>query len=332
MIEISVIIPTRNRCFFLQKALESLTKQTFSMERFEVIVIDNGSTDDTKAITESFDGKFKLQYHYDDRPGLHVGRHDGIKLSKSNLLAFADDDIEAFPTWLEGIYESFQDKKVVLVGGKNLPLYENQPPFWIQQKWYQLCEFGHCICDLSILDFGDEVRNISPYYIWGCNFSIRKDVLLDAGGFHPDGMPFELIRYRGDGETYVSQYVIEHNLIALYNPKASIYHLVPKERLSIDYFCKRAFCQGVSDSYTHLRNHTEKEIDYTPSSKWRKRIRTVLGIEGVGILKRIESQLNLTDYDKQIKQSYEIGYSYHQSQYKRDISIREWVHKENYIE
>lgn len=331
MIQLSVIIPTRNRCQSLKGVLESILAQNFPKENFEVIVVDNGSKDETKSIVEGYSSKINLQYYYDDRPGLHIGRNDGIRLSKGDILVFADDDIEAFPTWLEGIYDSFLDESVFLVGGKNLPKYEENPPFWILEKWYCLCNYGHCVFELSILDFGNEIKEIPPYYVFGCNFSIRKQVLLNTEGFHPDGMPFDLIRYRGDGETYVSNFLKEKNLKTLYNPQASIYHLVPKERLTIDYFCKRAFCQGISDSYSHLRNHNNNLSGNSNIKKWKKIIRTILGIESVTYLKKFETKFNMTDYEKRIYQSYTIGYSYHQEQYKRDKSIREWVHKDNYL-
>jgi hypothetical protein len=63
----------------------------------------------------------------------------------------------------------------------------------------------------SILDFGNAIQEISPDYVWGCNFSIRKEVLLKVRGFHPDGMPDEFLRYRGDGETSVSREILKAN-------------------------------------------------------------------------------------------------------------------------
>ena len=333
MIELSIIIPTRNRCLLLQKALESLTKQTFSLERFEVIVIDNGSTDDTKAIAKSFDGQLKLQYHYDNRPGLHVGRHDGMKLSQSNLLAFADDDIEAFPTWLDGIYESFQDNKIVLVGGKNLPKYESQPPFWILEKWYQMYDYGHCVPELSILDFGDENKEIPASYVWGCNFAIRKDVLQAAGGFHPDGMPFDLIQYRGDGESYVSKFITENHLKTAYNPRASIYHIVPNSRMTIDYFKKRAFCQGVEMSYIDKRYAQEIKPQHINNfRKLKKYFNIITGITTRQLIKTQMKESEMTDIEKQINLSRQLGYNYHHQLYIQQEYLREWVHKNNYLE
>ena len=254
ILRLSVIIPTRNRADLLRKTLKSIALQTFPFDEFEVIVVDNGSTDNTKQIVENCINDIKnIRYLYDPIPGLHVGRHRGLKEAKAELLVYADDDIEAFPEWLEGVWESFRDSNVVLAGGKNLPKWETEPPYWIYEMWMDINDYGHSLWYLSILDFGNEIIEIDPGYVWGCNFSIRKKTLLEAKGFHPDGFPQDMIKYRGDGETSVSDYIRKKNYKTIYNPKASVYHFVPKNRMTLDYFCKRAFNQGISDSYTEIR-------------------------------------------------------------------------------
>ena len=334
MIELSVIIPTRNRCSYLDKVLRSIVTQTYDKTLFEVIIIDNGSTDATKDVVHSYKDKIlHLIYYYDERPGLHVGRHDGYMLSKSNILVYADDDIEAFPSWLEAIRNSFKDKDVVLVGGKDLPKYETKPPFWVQQKWYQLSPEGHCLPDLSLIDLGDKEKEISPFYVYGCNFAIRKTIVKDAGGFHPDGVPFEMIQYRGDGETHICRYIEKNHLKVLYNPLVSVYHNVPKDRMTIDYFCQRAFRAGVERSYVDLRESKEVVVEKKHRS-WKYRfwriINLILGKTQINLLHTIQKDINKTDFDKQIEQAEIAGYNYHQVMYKTSDEIREWVHRSNY--
>ncbi|MDY7033025.1 MAG: glycosyltransferase family 2 protein, partial [Thermodesulfobacteriota bacterium] len=221
--KLSVIIPTRNRSAVLRRSLESLCQQTLFEEMFDIWVIDNGSTDNTALMCEEFCTKLpNLKYHLEPIPGLHSGRHAGLMLSSSDILVFADDDIRAFPTWLEGIAETFNNPKVALVGGKNLPDYVHTPPQWLDDLW-RYNEYGRCLGYLALLDFGDVVRSIPPTYIWGCNFAIQRSILIECGGFHPDGMPNEMIRYRGDGETAVSRYVQKKGYLSIYNPKASVY-------------------------------------------------------------------------------------------------------------
>ncbi|MCW1300571.1 MAG: glycosyltransferase family 2 protein [Candidatus Parvarchaeota archaeon] len=251
---LSVIIPTRNRAKYLAGALASITGQTYPQELFEVIVVDNGSTDNTKEVCQSFNDRIKnLRYFYEPTPGLHVGRHLGMREAKSEILVYADDDIEAFPTWLEAIAESFQNPEVVLVGGKNLPKWEAEPPDWILKMWEKDKNGNRILGYLSILDLGDEKKFISPFHVFGCNFSIRKNILLEAGGFHPDAMPKELIIYRGDGETHVSEYIHKKKYKVFYHPDASVHHLIPGERLTFYYYCQRAYYQAISDAFREIR-------------------------------------------------------------------------------
>lgn len=128
-ISLSVIIPTRNRSGLLRRALLSLTNQTLSTHAFEVIVVDNGSTDDTRKVCTDIARRLpNLRYLYDENPGLHVGRHAGLKAAAGNILVYGDDDIRAFSTWLEAVSEGFCDADVGLLGGKALPDYESPPP------------------------------------------------------------------------------------------------------------------------------------------------------------------------------------------------------------
>ena len=315
---LSVIIPTRNRSDLLKLALQSLQSQTLSADSFEVLVIDNGSTDNTKQVVTSTHQQLdNMRYFFDPTPGLHVGRHLGMKMAKSDILVYADDDIEAFPTWLEGIAESFQDKDVALVGGKNLPKFESEPPDWILKMWEKDKNGNRILGYLSNLDLGDEKKEINPYHVFGCNFSIRKTVLLEAGGFHPDAMPQELIKYRGDGESHVSQYILERGYKAFYNPKASVYHRVSSNRLTEVYFCQRAYNQGISDSYTRIRKGDCKQ--------------TLSLVLWLSIIKYSTLFLFYRIIEYKIRCSYYRGYIYHQRESKKEQNLIGWIKKQKYF-
>jgi glucosyl-dolichyl phosphate glucuronosyltransferase len=303
---LSVIIPTRNRAEQLFGTLESLTLQTYPQNRFEVLVVDNGSTDATADVCEHFKLRIqKLRYIYEPRPGLHNGRHAGLKHADGQILVYADDDIEAQPTWLEGIAESFADSAVALVGGKILPKFDGKPPAWVAA----LCRnttTGWVLGWYSVLDFGDLAHEISPEYVWGCNFSIRKDVLTEIGGFHPDGFPRELIKYRGDGETYVSESVRKLGLKALYNPRAAVHHLVPASRMTPEYLYQRTFNQGISNSFSEIR----KRRSFAAPMKYAPASNTIHDTVDRGMVD---------------------GFNYHQQMVKSDSILQEWVLKENYL-
>jgi glycosyltransferase involved in cell wall biosynthesis len=317
---LSVIIPTRNRADFLKLTLRSLEFQTLPRDLFEVIVIDNGSTDNTRQVVEAFQQQLRnIRYFYDATPGLHVGRHLGMKMAKSDILVYADDDIEAFPTWLQAIAESFQNQDVVLVGGKNLPKFEAEPPEWIKKMWKPDKNGHRIMCYLSVLDLGNEIKTINPYLVFGCNFSIRKATLLEAGGFHPDAMPQEFIKYRGDGETHVSQYILSSGYKTLYHPNASVYHLVPVSRMTEDYFCKRSYNQGLSDSYTQIRNRNI--IQDSAFSRVFNYLR----------LLRKKYRLYANARQRHIESHYYQGFLMHQNSVTEDKNLYEWIIRANYL-
>jgi glucosyl-dolichyl phosphate glucuronosyltransferase len=317
MADVSIIIPTRNRAVSLAAALESIAKQTVGHNRFEVLVVDNGSTDHTANMVDGFRASLpNLRYFLADNPGLHVGRHKGLFEAKAEILSFIDDDVEVFQTWLEGIAKAFEDPEVVLVGGKILPKFETTPPQWLKRMWTKKSTEGYILGYLSLLDLGQTIKEISPNYVFGCNFSIRKSIVLNAKGFHPDGMPQAFTRFRGDGETHISKYVSSKKYKALYNPKASVYHRIPAERMTETYFLKRAYNQGISNSYTLTREGRPKDWLKLNYQKFKHMTRKFLG-------DRLEYR---------IRQAYFAGFDYHQKEVKKDRNLYEWVTRETYLD
>ena len=326
---ISVIIPTYNRAKLLSVALQSITEQNLPVDQFEVLVVDNGSTDHTAEVAVQLAERLpNLGYFYESRPGLHAGRHRGLKEARGDVLVYIDDDIRATPTWLEAIAENFADLGVAMVGGNNFPDFQGPIPGWLEKLWARPAMGGQGIGYLSILSLPDGRREFSPYLVWGCNFSIRKQVVLDAGGFHPDSVPRELIRFRGDGETHVSRYVLENKLRCNYDSRASVYHAVTRERMTFDYFRQRAFNQGVSDSYTRLRNsRTRKSL-----SDYRMIVHRLLGRVRRKFRRDKEDDPELQKLAILLQEGYQEGFEYHQQVYMEDAEVRAWVHKPDYFQ
>lgn len=327
---ISVIIPTRNRADLIGAAIASCSAQQLPLSDFEILVVDNGSVDQTAAVVRGWtDRLINLSYFHEAAPGLHVGRHRGMLEAKGDVLVFADDDIEATPSWLSTIHNLFQDPDVAMVGGNNLPLFLDTPPEWLSRLWNRKNrEGGRSLPSLSILDLPEGTRPLSPYMVWGCNFAIRREVLLKAGGFHPDGMPKDLIRFRGDGETHVSRYVAEQGLKCLFHSGASVYHKVTPVRMTIAYFRQRGFSQGVSDSYTRLRGEvseppTQHALPYRAARwVWHRllALRERLDI-GTGAARALAA----------VREGYLEGYAYHQNAYRTDPAVSAWVHRKRYF-
>lgn len=320
---LSVIIPTRDRALYLKRVLESLEAQSYY--RFEVLVVDNGSTDDTPAVVEGFRDRLPdLRYFREEKPGLHEGRHRGMREAGSGILVYADDDIEASDTWLAGIAKAFDDDGVALAGGKCLPKFEAEPPRWLLKRWEKGVGPYKYVGYLSIMDLGEDVI-VNPPMVYGCNFAVRKDVLQRVGGFHPDSMPPDMLKFRGDGESWVERAVKESGLKSLYHPEATVYHHIPAGRMTLDYFCKRAYAQGVSDSYAGLR------YESTAGGAGGDWLKSFLNFSKRAVKNALRIDTDTLLLDRTIKQGYRAGFAFHRAEVKKDPKLMDWVMKENYF-
>ena len=253
-IELSVIIPTRGRPDSLAETLASIADGTLPGNRYEVVVVDNDPAGSAQPVAAAWAGRLpNLRYRQELAPGLHEARHAGLKAARADCLVFADDDIVAEPSWLEAILGAFADPSVALVTGSNRPRFETVPPDWLLRLWAQPRREGRCLEALSLHDLGPGPRDVPPFYVFGCNYAVRRAVLVAAGGFNPDGLPADRRLYRGDGESRVSAYVQRSGLRARFVPGASVEHRVTPERMTADYFDRRHHSEGISTSYALIR-------------------------------------------------------------------------------
>ena len=253
MVQISVIVPTHNRSEYLRDAIISLQEQNFPKDKYEIIVVDNNSTDNTPQVVEACgrNGKKKVVYVKEPEIGLHNARHAGANAAKGEILAYVDDDVICDSNWISELVKPYADSEVGCVGGKILPKWEVKPPEWV--KLYPSY--------LSLLDLGDEVKELKTPKIYGCNLSIRRSLLFEVGGFNPDAFgDKKLIWYRGDGETGLLRKVLATGRKMVHTPYAIVWHVIPKSRLTISYFKKRSFIQGISSSFFAYRTERFSRI------------------------------------------------------------------------
>src|SRR6516165_4888936 len=138
MTDISIIVPTRNRAGALFQTLTSVAMVVAPEESVEIVIVDNGSIDDTASTCQEIRNRFSKhnwRYFYDETPGLLTGRHLGAREARGEILAFLDDDVLLFPSWLEALDDAFNDPQVVLAGGPTSPSYEAEPPRWLAGMW-----------------------------------------------------------------------------------------------------------------------------------------------------------------------------------------------------
>lgn len=307
-----------------------MMNQSFSLDAYEIIVVDNASTDNTKETVDRFNlnSETKIVYTIESRLGLHHARHAGARIAQGHILVFCDDDIAASHGWLDAISQSFSEENVGLVTGKILPLYEEKPPEWLNFLWTET-HYGRSLGFLSLLDLGDNIKEIPPTYCYGCNFAIKKTILYECHGFNPDGVPQENIRFRGDGETSLARIVSKKNYRIIYTPQALIRHLVPKQRMTMDYICKRAFNQGVSDSYSRIRRHGKVTRLFEIGNMLRlsKRI-----LKKLLIGSKKEPFMDYLRLHYQLEIFYQRGWHFHQHQVRNNRNLLEYVLRPSYLQ
>lgn len=267
MAQHSAIIPTAGRPIAIRRAIESILSYQGGSDWGELIVVDNNVDNGLSADLASYCSQWtgRLRYVREPSPGLSSARHRGAAEARGELLTFIDDDVEISDTWLAAIQRAFEDPAVAMVGGPSIPKFTCSIPDWFWGYMTPTPYGGWMNSWLSLLDIGKDVEDINPNYIWGLNFSIRKKVLYDCGGFHPDLVPAKLQRWQGDGETGLTAKVMASGLRAVYRQDALLWHLCGPDRLTTEYFKKRAFFQGVCDSFTRIRAGADPTAAAKPS-------------------------------------------------------------------
>lgn len=262
----SVIIPTAGRPVVIKTAIQSLLAASPDRHSAEILVIDNNTQEelarDLHEYCTSLNGR--VRYVRETSPGLSAARHRGVDESHGEILTFIDDDVEVSGGWLNAIQRSFEDPHVGMVGGPSIPKFTDSIPAWLL-GFCSCTPHGGWMCSwLSLLDIGKSVKGISPNFVWGLNFSIRRSVIEDCGGFHPDLVPSHLQRWQGDGETGLTMKVEAAGFRADYVHEALLLHVCGSDRLNPQYFAKRAFYQGVCASFTRIRAGQDPKPNSAP--------------------------------------------------------------------
>lgn len=232
--DISVVISTYNRCDMLPEALQSIMAQETAGVRYEVVVVDNNSTDETRHVVESFiaRGHENVRYVFEGKQGLSHARNAGIDCTKSPVISFTDDDVRVAPDWIASIKRAFDEHpEADFVGGKVLPKWPHEPPAWL--------DMNHWI-PLALLDYGDAPFPVSaekPMCFVGANVSFRREAFARVGLFTPD-----LQRVKdgiGSSEDHDMQLRLwRAGRLGWYAPEASITAEVQLDRLAKAYHRK----------------------------------------------------------------------------------------------
>jgi glycosyltransferase involved in cell wall biosynthesis len=241
----SVIVPTHNRAESVVRSVRSLFAQQ-SSEPFEVIVVDNRSTDETFERVSALANEAPYAFRVVREPalGLHNARHAGARAASGKILLFTDDDATFSLEWVESYVTAFrQHPEMAAAGGPIEPAWEGPPPAWLTRYMQGKGDFGI----LSLRAGSDQFTLQKDAYFYGVNMAIRRDVLFDAGGFNPE-VYGEI--WVGDGETGLNRKLwLEEQLIG-WVPEARVFHHIPLGRMTLQYFRRRLQNEGSCDIYT----------------------------------------------------------------------------------
>ena len=244
----TVAICTWNRASLLFQTLESLTRIEPPTAPWEMIVVNNGSTDQTESVLDCFTAQLPLRRVFEPEPGISNARNAAIRHAVGEYIVWTDDDVSIDRDWLRA-YERAVKRwpEAAVFGGPVRPLFEGIPPSWLVDIWQQVKEvFAIRELGQEPLEF-DGADNV-PY---GPNFVVRRreqeKFLFDPalGRKRVAGMLGE--------ETAVVEAMVAAGAKGWWVPDAIVEHRIPKERLTVSYLRDYYVLLGK----THYREHRE---------------------------------------------------------------------------
>ncbi len=238
----TVIVCTYNRCKLLEKALDSLVASVLPTSfEWEVLVVDNNSSDQTRHVVEGFIERYPGRFRYvlETRQGVSYARNEGIRKSRGDVLAFMDDDVTVDPEWLKNLTAALHGGDWAGAGGRIVPVWKSEPPRWLP------IERPHALAPFVDFDFGSEPGplNVPPF---GANMAFRSEVFKRYGCFRTDlGRCADKLLSNEDTE-------FGHRLLAAgerlrYEPSAIMHHPVLEERVRKLYVLRWWFGKGRAD-------------------------------------------------------------------------------------
>jgi glucosyl-dolichyl phosphate glucuronosyltransferase len=251
---LSVIIPTLNRPDSLMRQLHSLQHQT--LEAFELLVVDNAADGHLRCRLAAFNSTAPHPVTYVPEPhlGLMQARHAGARHATGEVLVYLDDDQTSRPDALEAYVEAFAAHPAMAAAGGPVDLaWEVPPPHWLNTYVMPQLMGAEGMCHLfSVFHHGPHVLLWPPGhgFFFGGNMAIRRDVLFEVGGFHPELVGATCV---GDGEVGLYRKLWQAGLRIGYVPAALQMHHIPPERMTVAYLCRRSALDGASDMYAMYR-------------------------------------------------------------------------------
>jgi glycosyltransferase involved in cell wall biosynthesis len=265
----SVVIATRNREALLAETLEALARQDWPADRFEIVVADNGSTDDTPHVVAEAArrrGAPLVRYLFVAAPGKSAAVNQALILTTGEYIAFTDDDVRPDSDWLRRLAAAFRETGADFVAGRVTPAWEVPPPDWVSPSVYGV---------IAVPDNGDTrlaltsgQHHVVPI---GANMAVRAEVIRCIGGLRVDlGKLDGSLRTGEDHEFFLR--MLHTGFSGIYEPTAVVHHRVGSERLDRGYF-RRWLHQNGRDVARLNRTYSRTDLPRllrAPRYLWRQ--------------------------------------------------------------
>ena len=239
---LSLIMATYNRAAEMIRALESVAAQSAAADKWECVVVDNNSTDDTAAIFSEFAENHKdinLRMVREERQGLSHARNRGIAESRGDIIAIIDDDERICPDFIRAYIEAFDaHPEAASGGGRTVAEYPSGRPEWMSRWTEQPIA--------NPLDLGGEIREFGRGRIpCGGNMAVRRSATERYGVFDTS-LGRSGASLVGGEESDLFARLARGGEQCIYVPRAVMYHVIPESKLTDEYFDRLAYNIGVT--------------------------------------------------------------------------------------
>lgn len=273
-VDISLLVCTYNRCQDLRELLETaVAQETDGKFTYEVIVVDNNSTDKTSVTVKDFidAGHRNIQYFFEPRQGKSYALNTALEAAKGWAYVITDDDFILPSNWLRNIHQAFCDHpEAAVISGRVLPRWQGEAPAWLTKDHWSA---------IAMADYGEQ-----PFYASDDNpicllaGAFRRDAVQKVGGYRVDlGVSRDQIG--GIEDLDILQRLWGAGYKALYQPQIAFEHKVGANRLTKSYH--RRWHTGHGRFYAAMRDERiEGSIGYllgVPAHLYRQAARDVLG-------------------------------------------------------
>jgi glycosyltransferase involved in cell wall biosynthesis len=232
---ISVVVCTYNRADILAIALRTLGRQALDPAQYEVIVVDNNSSDHTPRLVAEFQQQqANLRYVRETRQGLAHARNRGWHEARGSYVAYTDDDCKLPPQWLRVAYSIIAERQPLIFGGPYFPFYLAGRPHWFKDRY-------------GAKNLGAQARYLqNNEYLSGGNIFFSRSLLAGSGGFNPSlGMAGDAIAYGEETDLIRRLRSANAGLQLYYEPQLFVYHLVRPEKFSLAWRMRASFQAGL---------------------------------------------------------------------------------------